>query len=87
MYLYHLYELSHDFPNTRCTPMEILKYEAATYELTKLERKLRTFWYYEGRHLSFYEAVNFFSKSLSLAGKMYVLLYRGNPILFRVSSL
>ena len=61
MYLYHLYELSHGFPSTNCTPMDFLKYQAATYELTKLDRKLRTFWYYEGRHLSFEEAVNLYT--------------------------
>jgi hypothetical protein len=70
MYLYHLYELSDDFPSNRCTLMEFLKYQAATYELTKLERKLWTFWYYEGRPLSFEEAVNFYTPD-ALEGPKY----------------
>jgi hypothetical protein len=69
MYLYHIYELSHDFHSARCTPMDFLKCQAATYELTKLERKLRTFWYYEGFHLSFEEAVNLYTSDALEAPK------------------
>ena len=37
--------------------MDLYKYQTAIYDLTKLERKLRIFWFYEGRHISFEEAV------------------------------
>ena len=58
MYVYHRYELSHNFSTDRCHPMDLFAYQAAIYDLTKLERKLRMFWFYEGRHISFDQAVN-----------------------------
>jgi len=57
MYVYHLYNLGEKFPSDKYHPMDLYDYEAAIYDLTKIERKLRTFWFYEGRHITFEEAV------------------------------
>lgn len=38
-------------------PNDYFKLEEAIYELTKLERKLRLFWFYPGRHLTYEEAL------------------------------
>ena len=57
MYVYHRYELGHNFPTVNYKPFDYYKYQAAIYDLTKLERKLRMFWFYEGRHITYEEAV------------------------------
>lgn len=36
---------------------EYYKYEAAIYEIKKIERKLRGWWFYEGRGITYEEAL------------------------------
>ncbi len=37
--------------------MDLYKFDEGIHELIKLERKLRMFWFWEGRHISYEEAV------------------------------
>lgn len=55
MYWFHLYELGDG--KDRYESMDYFKLQAAIYELTKLQRKLITFWFYPGRHISYAEAL------------------------------
>jgi len=54
MYWYHLYELDGRSSNRAD---EYYRYEAAIYEIKKLERKLRTWWFYQGRGITYEEAL------------------------------
>ena len=54
MYWYHVYQLDGRSKSSRD---EYYKYEAAIYEIKKLERKLRAWWFYEGRGITYEEAL------------------------------
>ena len=54
MYWYHVYKLDGRSKSGRD---EYYKYEAAIYEIKKLERKLRAWWFYEGRGITYEEAL------------------------------
>ncbi len=56
MYWYHCFELGDT--NNKVDPIaDHFRYEAAIYEVTKLERKLRAWWFYDGRGITYEEAV------------------------------
>ena len=55
MYWYHLYGL--DGRTQSNLTDEYYKYEAAIYEIKKLERKLRMWWFYQGRGITYVEAL------------------------------
>lgn len=55
MYWYHLYEL--DGRQSKGSEDDYFKYEAAIYEVKKLERKLRAWWFYQGRGITYEEAL------------------------------